>query len=88
MTTLHGAGEKGIKEAMSNYGTDFVNTLHKNIALLETKLTTEDNHLTKSAKNNAYWCEVLRLTFADMNNIAGMLAMNASCDLSKIEPIR
>lgn len=74
---------------MSNYGTQFIEHLQGNIRLLETKLTTDTKStLTKDIKNTKYWVEALRLTFLDMGDIAGALAIGASCDLTDIERLR
>lgn len=74
---------------MSNYGTEFLGHLQGNIRLLENKLTTDTKgNLTKDITNTKYWVEALRLTFLDMGDIAGAMAIGAACDLSNIERLR
>ena len=70
---------------MANYQVEFFNKLIGNIKKLEGKLTADTNgNLTHSIENTCYWAKALQQTFGEMNDVTGLLAMNASCDWSPI----
>ncbi len=63
------------------YGQLFFRTLIGHIKLMERNMDTDENgNLKKSEHNTRLWAKALHATFCDMGDIAGAIAMAASCE--------
>lgn len=73
---------------MSSYKAEFFDNFKRHIGEQADKFTVDkENHLTRSIENTCLWAQALLDTFNDMGDVAGMLGMGASCDLTPLDKL-